>query len=141
MIDVGLTHVGLTCRDLEQTTEFWQRWAGMAVVHRRVDATTGRGVAWMSDRTRPFVLVFIETEHPDSPLGPHQHVGVGLASVEELDIRITDARQAGVSVSDTIDSGPPVGIWAALTDPNGHILELSYGQEVGLAVSGQLPIE
>jgi hypothetical protein len=32
------------------------------------------------------------------------------------------------------DSGYPVGYWALLSDPDGHTLELSYGQEVGLTV-------
>ena len=34
------------------------------------------------------------------------------------------------------DSGPPVGYWAIIPDPDGHNLELSYGQEVGTTVSG-----
>ena len=32
------------------------------------------------------------------------------------------------------DDGPPVGYWAYVVDPDGHNLEISYGQEVGLAV-------
>ena len=32
------------------------------------------------------------------------------------------------------DYGPPVGYWAYIVDPDGHNLEISYGQEVGLAV-------
>jgi hypothetical protein len=37
-------------------------------------------------------------------------------------------------VSGPYDSGPPVGYWAIIPDPDGHNLELSYGQEVGLTV-------
>jgi hypothetical protein len=33
-----------------------------------------------------------------------------------------------------IDSGPPVGYWGYIVDPDGHNLELSFGQEVGLTV-------
>ncbi len=33
-----------------------------------------------------------------------------------------------------IDSGPPVGYWGYIVDPDGHNLELSYGQEVGLTI-------
>jgi hypothetical protein len=32
----------------------------------------------------------------------------------------------------------PVGYWALLRDPDGHALELSYGQEVGLTVARHL---
>ena len=33
-----------------------------------------------------------------------------------------------------IDAGDPVGYTARIADPDGHSLELSFGQEVGLAV-------
>jgi hypothetical protein len=32
------------------------------------------------------------------------------------------------------DSGYPVGYWAFISDPDGHTLELSFGQELALAV-------
>jgi hypothetical protein len=32
------------------------------------------------------------------------------------------------------DYGPPVGYWAFLSDPDGHTVEISHGQEVGLTV-------
>ena len=34
-------------------------------------------------------------------------------------------------------AGPPVGYWAFLRDPDGHTLEVSFGQQVGLTVSGR----
>ena len=39
-----------------------------------------------------------------------------------------------------IDSGEPVGYWAFLSDPDGHTLELAFGQEVGLTVAGAAPL-
>ena len=48
MIDVGLTHIALTVTDLDVSIAFYAKYAGMEVVHRR------SGVAWLSDRTRPF---------------------------------------------------------------------------------------
>ena len=32
------------------------------------------------------------------------------------------------------DAGYPVGYWALIRDPDGHTVELSYGQEVALVV-------
>ena len=32
------------------------------------------------------------------------------------------------------DSGYPVGYWALISDPDGHTLEIAYGQEVALTV-------
>ena len=38
-------------------------------------------------------------------------------------------------VREPVDSGYPAGYWAFIKDPGRHNLELSYGQEVGLAVA------
>ena len=38
------------------------------------------------------------------------------------------ARAEGIEVGGPYDTGPPVGYWAIIPDPDGHNLELSYGQ-------------
>ena len=45
-----------------------------------------------------------------------------------------EARAEGRLLTEPNDSGYPVGYWALLSDPDGHTLELSHGQEVGLTV-------
>ena len=132
-IDVGATHVALTVTDLDASIAFYGRFAAMQVVHHRKDPH-GTRVAWISDLTRPFVLVLIETDRVDYPLGGFGHIGVGCASREEVDRLCDKARGDGCLALGPIDSGHPVGYWAFLRDPDGHQLEISYGQEVGLAV-------
>jgi lactoylglutathione lyase len=56
MPDPGLTHVALTARDLDASVAFYGKYAGMAVVHRRVRREGVRSV-WLSDHTRPFVAI------------------------------------------------------------------------------------
>ena len=46
------------------------------------------------------------------------------------------ARNEGRLKLGPLDSGEPVGYWAFIEDPDGHNLEISYGQEVGFTVSG-----
>jgi catechol 2,3-dioxygenase-like lactoylglutathione lyase family enzyme len=133
-IDQGLTHVALTVADLEHSLAFYRRFADMVVVHRRADAGTGDGVAWITDRTRPFVVVLIQTAHPSHPLGGYGHLGVAVDSRDEVDRRAEDARAEGHQVLGPLDHGPPVGYWAIIVDPDGHNLELSHGQEVGSTV-------
>jgi catechol 2,3-dioxygenase-like lactoylglutathione lyase family enzyme len=134
-VDQGVTHVALPVTDLDASLAFYERYAEMHVVHRRTDATSGTSVAWISDRTRPFVLVLIEVAQLDSRLGgAYCHVGMGVASRDEIDRLCADARADGRTVLGPVDSGPPVGYWAYLVDPDGHNLEISYGQEVGLTV-------
>lgn len=134
-IDVGLTHVALAVSDLDRSISFYARFADMKVVHRRSGAEPHSGVAWISDRTRPFVVVLLERT-VTHVLGTPGHLGVGCASRDEVDLRLDDARSAGFVVSGPYDSGPPVGYWATISDPDGHLLELAFGQIVGLTVAG-----
>jgi len=57
--DLGATHIALPVKDLDRSIDFYERYASMQVVQRRVDPPHGRGVAWLSDLTRPFVVVLI----------------------------------------------------------------------------------
>jgi catechol 2,3-dioxygenase-like lactoylglutathione lyase family enzyme len=132
-VDLGVTHVALPVRDLDASVDFYARFADMHVVHRR-DETDGTSVAWISDLTRPFVLVLIETI-PDQTLGGmYSHIGLGVAGRDEVDHRCELARAEGRKVFGPNDYGPPVGYWAIIADPDGHNLEISHGQEVRLAV-------
>jgi catechol 2,3-dioxygenase-like lactoylglutathione lyase family enzyme len=78
--DIGLTHIALMMTNPEASIAFYEKYAAMQVVHRRVDTATGRTVLWLSDRTRPFVIVLIETDKIDAPLRPLAHLGVGCPS-------------------------------------------------------------
>ena len=130
--DVGATHLALTVADLDASIAFYARYAGMKVVHERKDTTR---VAWISDLTRPFVLVLIEVPRVEFRLAGFNHIGVGCGSREDVDRLAAEARDEGCLALGPIDSGDPVGYWAFLRDPDGHQLEISYGQEVGMTVA------
>ncbi len=134
MSDLGLTHIALPVTVIGESVAFYEKYARMRVVHRRRDAETEAEVVWVSDLTRPFVIVLIGVERVEHPLRPWAHLGVGCESREEVDRLCAEARAAGRLHSGPTDSGYPVGYWALLSDPDGHTLELSFGQEVGLTV-------
>lgn len=129
MSDIGFTHVALPVHSLDASVAFYAKYAGMQPVHRR------HGVVWISDRTRPFAIVLIETVQAIAPLLPMAHLGVGVQSKEEVERLCQLARQEQCLIREPEDSGPPVGYWALMRDPDGHTLEVAYGQELGLAVA------
>jgi catechol 2,3-dioxygenase-like lactoylglutathione lyase family enzyme len=133
-IDIGLTHIALPVSDIDRSIEFYAKYAGMQIVHRRIDAETGVSVVWLSDCTRPFVIVLIQKDEVNTVLSPLAHLGVGCKSRSAMDALCDAARQAEVLIQEPKDSGYPIGYWAFLRDPDGHTLELSYGQEIGLTI-------
>ncbi|MBW4643912.1 MAG: VOC family protein [Goleter apudmare HA4340-LM2] len=134
MVDIGLTHIALPVSHIQKSIEFYTIYAQMQVAHSRIDAQTGVKVAWLTDYTRPFAIVLIETKSVHPILSPLAHLGVGCQSREAMDALCDRARQAGILIEEPKDSGYPIGYWAFLRDPDGHTLELSYGQEIGLTV-------
>jgi catechol 2,3-dioxygenase-like lactoylglutathione lyase family enzyme len=131
--DVGLTHIALVSSDIDRSIAFYERYARMSVVHRRTDPD-GAVVAWLSDLTRPFVLVLANGPRPESALGPFGHLGVGCESREAVDRLAAQAAEEGCLTQAPVDHGYPAGYLASLADPDGNKLELSFGQEVGLTV-------
>lgn len=132
-IDVGLSHVALVVSDIDVSIAFYAKYTKMSVIHERQDDDAR--VVWLSDLTRRFVVVLAQGPPREHPLGPFGHLGVGCASREEVD-RVADlARRDGCLVQGPDDSGYPVGYWVFVRDPDGHTLELSFGQETGSAVS------
>lgn len=130
-LDRGLTHVALPVGDIEASLAFYGEFADMEVVHERGEP--GERVAWISDRTRPFVVVLLERS-VDHRLGGWGHLGVGVGSRAEVEDRLSRATTAGFEALGPFDSGPPVGYWGIIADPDGHNLEVAYGQEVGFTV-------
>ena len=145
-MDRGLTHIAFMVSDLDASIAFYGAYADMQVVHQRAaDDGSGR-VAWISDGTRPFVLVLIESPSPFPGSGllpraiaglvPHfSHLGVACTSREAVDEACRRAEEEGILEMAPRDFGEPVGYFGLIRDPDGYNLEVSYGQEVGLAVA------
>lgn len=138
MADLGLTHVALPVTSIDASVDFYAKYAAMTVVHRRTDPVAGNTVVWLSDGTRPFVIVLIETPEVRNPLVPIAHLGVGCASRAEVDRLVAEAKAEGRTTYGPIDAPYPVGYFALVSDPDQHTLELSHGQEIGLALAGRL---
>jgi catechol 2,3-dioxygenase-like lactoylglutathione lyase family enzyme len=128
-LGIGFTHIALPVSDLDRSVAFYETWAGLRLVDRLEDPKTGNKAARLSDGTRPFMLALIETGEPvDVRLAGYAHLGVACRSRDEVDQLAGRAEEAGCLRHGPRDSGYPLGYWTFLIDPDGHQLELSYGQ-------------
>lgn len=137
-VDLGWTHIALPSHDIDASIAFYARYARMSIVHDRTESehVVQQRVVWLSDRTRPFVLVLAQTSKPvEHPLGPFAHLGVALESREAVDELAALARREHRLVKEPHDHGYPVGYVALIGDPDGHVLEISHGQEVGFTIA------
>ena len=132
--EVGFSHVALPVSDIDRSIAFYQRWADMQVVDRLEDPNTGTKAARLGDQHSAFVIALVQggqpVEHRLAGLG---HLGVGCSSREEVDRSSAQADAEGCLRRGPIDSGYPLGYWSFLADPDGHQLELSYGQNEKMA--------
>jgi len=123
-MDKGLTHIALTVSDLEKSIRFYEKYASMSVAHKR------SGAAWLKDGIRSFVIVLIESTDTIQPLRPDNHLGFAKGSVAEIDALAAQADKEDCLIDGPTQSGPPIGYWVYISDPSGHTIEFSFGQEV-----------
>jgi catechol 2,3-dioxygenase-like lactoylglutathione lyase family enzyme len=128
--DTGFSHIALQVSDIDASIAFYQRWAGLTIVDRLEDPKSGAKAARMSDPTRGerFAVALVQHGELAHRLGGMSHLGVGCKNRAEVDRLAKEADAEGCLRHGPIDAGFPLGYWAFLADPDGHQLELSYGQ-------------
>lgn len=125
------THVALQVRDIERTIAFYRRYCGMGVVKDRTDAFRVVWIGWGEDPPR-FVLVLLDKGYEANRQPEYQHIGLAVDSRAEVDEIAARARGDGREVDwPPQDGGPIVGYFCGLRDPDGNMVEFSYGQRIG----------
>ena len=112
---------------------FYQKYAGMQIVHRR-EAVPGKGVAWLSDLTRPFVLVLLGGQDVPHPLSWPTHIGIAVKAKEDIDRIAQEAEQENCLLGGPDQRSETVGYITWIEDPGGHTVEFSYGQAIAFTV-------
>ena len=129
-----MTHLALLARDPAATVAFYRDYCLMNIVHERGEPGTGDHIVWLSEpgRESELILVIIPGSQ-ESIGGAHvvNHLGFALASRAEVDAVAAKARTEGRLVWETRQEPPPVGYFCGVSDPDGLIVEFSYGQPLG----------
>jgi len=133
----SLTHIALQARDLDATIEFYRRYCGLKIVHDRRDR--GTRVVWLagSGRERDFILVLMPGGHGRTPASDdYSHLGFALASRAAVDGVAERARAEGRLLWPPKEEPFPVGYYCGVVDPDGIMVEFSYGQPLGPGAEG-----
>lgn len=125
------THIALQVRSIERSIAFYQRYCGMRVVHRRTEECRVVWLGWGEDPPR-FVIVLLERDYPRNEQPPWQHIGMAVDSREEVEQVYQRGLHDGLTGGwPPTDGGPVVGSYCGLPDPDGNMVEFSFGQRLG----------
>ena len=140
-----LTHVALFVRDPQRTIDFYGRFAGLHVVHDRIDGDVR--VVWLSERAQnpDFVIVAITLPPAQASFPPHMaHFGYDVPSRAAVDEIAARAQAEALLVQGPTDAGPIVGYYCLIHDPDGNLVEFSHGQPINpehLKQGGRVAVE
>jgi lactoylglutathione lyase len=136
------SHVALPSSNIDKAVDFYTSYTPLAVLSTHEDEA-GRNV-WLASRHQgdcPFVLVLVmfyrDQGRPQPTLAPFAHIGIEVPARADVDHTAERARAEGCLVWEPQEMPPPVGYVCALADPDGNIVEISYGQGVFEAVEAR----
>ena len=139
-----LTHLALPCRDLDATIVWYEAHTPLRAFHRRTDVDAE--VAWLAENDTTVGLVMVQTfeardsGEPQTILSPFAHLGFDVDTPAEVDATAEAGRSSGCLHWEPADHPPPVGYLCALTDPDGNVVEFSFGQGLlALRAQGDSP--
>lgn len=132
------THCALHVKDLEKSVAFYKEFCGLTVVQEHGDGPNDHAV-WMteSDRMSDYVFVLLlggQGHH--QPKTDLTHFGFALDSMEKVDEIADLGRRAGCLAWEPETFPFPVEHRCALRDPDGYIVEFSFGQPLGPGAEG-----
>jgi len=126
------THIAIQVRDLSRSVAFYARYCDMRVIHERTE--NGVHVAWLGWGEDPpkFVIVLLEEPYERNVQPPWQHIGMAVDSRAEVDAAYAKAQEDRLSRTwPPTDAGPIVGYFCGVADPDGNLVEFSFGQRIG----------
>src|SRR5262245_53394458 len=131
-MSVAFTHIALHVRDVDACVDFYRTFCGLEEVHARAGQSTR--VVWLAEpgRRREFVIVLVPGGSTrEQARDDFSHLGFALESRPAVDAVAARAAAAGCLVWAQIDEPYPVGYYCGVRDPNGNVVEFSYGQPLG----------
>jgi catechol 2,3-dioxygenase-like lactoylglutathione lyase family enzyme len=132
-MNIRWTHITITVSDIERSIEFYTSFCKLSVIRDR--RREGGGTVWLGPSrlsgAKPIFLLVIGAGEVTSRM---DHLGFQCERREQVDLIAEQGRQLGILVVPPTDVGDPVGYFTIIRDPDGHLVEFTYGQPIeGLA--------
>jgi catechol 2,3-dioxygenase-like lactoylglutathione lyase family enzyme len=127
-----LTHLALHVCDVDVSIDFYSRYCQLSVVHER--GTGPDRVIWMSEpgREKTLVFVMIGGGNPQpQPEDDYRHLGFAMPTRQRVDQTAALAESEGRLMWPPREEPWPTGYYCGVRDPDGQIVEFSYGQPLG----------
>jgi len=121
------THITINVSDLNRSVDFYTSLCGLSIVRdRRLE---GRHNVWLGPATPSgqdptFVLVIVQ----DEIKAKLDHFGFQCDSRDEVDRIAELARRRNILIEPPVDLGGVVGYFTMIRDPDGHLIEFTFGQ-------------
>lgn len=134
----ALTHLALHVADLDACLAFYRDYCGLTLVHERGEARAGNRTVWLAEpgRETELVLVFISGGPGHvQPANDYSHTGFALETQAAVDAIAAKAERAGCLAWPARSEAWPVGYYCGVRDPDGRIVEFSFGQPLGPGAS------
>ena len=121
------THITINVSDIDRSVDFYTSVCGLSIVRDR--RKEGRHNVWLGpstaeDEDPAFVLVMVQ----DDVKARLDHFGFQCDSRAEVDQIAELARRQDTLVEPPTDIGGVVGYFATIRDPDGHLIEFTFGQ-------------
>ncbi len=129
------THVVLKVSDLDRSIDFYRRFCALEVVRdgrpRGSTVWLGPAAARPRDGEHPAFVLVLYRAPVDCRL---DHLGFQCREREEVTRVAAEGERMGILVEPPCDLGGDIGYVTMLRDPDGHVVEFTYGQPLaGLA--------
>ena len=121
------THITINVSDIDRSVDFYTGVCGLSIVRDR--RKEGRHNVWLGPPTvageyPAFVLVMVQ----DEVKARLDHFGFQCDSRQEVDEIAALAQAQSFLVDLPTDVGGVVGYFTTLRDPDGHLIEFTFGQ-------------
>lgn len=129
-----LTHVALHVRDVEISRAFYENYGGLSVVHERPSHGGDSSIYWMAGKgqERSFVIVILPGgSRSAQSSGDFSHLGIALDSEAAVEAVASRAEADGILAWPVQYEPFPVGTYCGVFDPDGAVVEFSFGQPLG----------